>query len=406
MAWRLLASFQSRRSHFGAKGDLLSMTRGTATLAGILLGMVFLAPALEARQCSGNGDVIGSFGFTASRSGFFLIGATAAGANSPNGGLIIPVAVTPPGTTGTMTGVPVTPPGTTGVSTPFVGSNTGIGNLLSGLANRIVFSAVGRIFADGMGNLYSSPTAGLTTNILVGSYNVTTSCSITMTLTDPFITTAGSTTVAVNPAPGNPVTLQGFVTANGTQLDLSGPNGAVVIFHKTAQAGNCTNATLSGNFTISGDGFFLPSAGNGQIVPGTTPGLISPPPTGSCVQGATGAVVTCPGAFTSGATGMLGTPFSLLGRFVADGAGTLTTDLSGQQSFEPNLTGTFAVNADCTGTARLIDATGIARGISFVLVNEAAQCSIGATPQTSARQELEFVFSDPGVIGGGTAQLQ
>src|SRR5258708_32332946 len=121
---------------------------GLGTGAGVLMATVCLTPALQARQCSGNGDIVGSFGYTASRSGFYLLGATAAGANAPNGaGLMIPVPVTPPGTSGS-----------TGSTTPFVGSNTSIGNLLTGLANPSVFASVGRVFADGMGNLYASPT--------------------------------------------------------------------------------------------------------------------------------------------------------------------------------------------------------------------------------------------------------
>jgi hypothetical protein len=96
----------------------------------------------------------------------------------------------------------------------------------------------------------------------------------------------------------------------------------------------------------------------------------------------------------------------VLARFVADGAGQLTTDTSGLQSPGQNINGTYSVSADCTGTAHLVDAAGITRNINFILVNQAAQCFIGAIPQSSARQELEFVFSDPGVIGSGVAQLQ
>jgi hypothetical protein len=301
-----------------------------------------------------------------------------------------------------MIPVPVTPPGTsgsTGSTAPFVGSNTNIGNLLTGLVNPDVFASVGRVFADGMGNLYASPTAGLMTNILAGSYNVSTNCSITMTLTDPFATT--SQTPGVTTTTAAPVTLAGYVSANGAELDLNGANGAIVKFVRTSQAGNCNNSYLSGNFTISGNGFYLLAAGNGQSVSGTTVGQTNPVTTtgqtAPCLTGTTtGTAPTgaCTGAFTSGVTGSLGTPFNLLGRFVADGSGMLTTDFAAQQSPGQSVTGTYAVSADCTGTAHVVDAAGIARNISFVLVNG------------SARQELDFVFSDPGVMGTGTAQLQ
>jgi hypothetical protein len=360
------------------------MKHGIVFASVAILATGLLAPSLEAqgRQCSGNGDVLGSFGVLGSRSDFFLLGATAAAPNSPSG-------------LGPMIPVPVTPPGTTGTTAPFVGSNTGVGNLLTGLQNPNVFSSVGRVFADGMGNLYASPTAGLMTNILVGSYTVTTSCSVTVTLTDPFVTTTGTTTVSSSAGTAPSVTLQGFVSLNGTEIDLAGPNGATVILRRTAQAGNCSNASLTGNLTVFGSGFYTASAGNG--IPTTT---------GTAAIPVTTPAQTTPGAFTNGTTISLGTPFNVLGRFGANGSGMLTTDASGLQSAQAlNITGSYSVNADCTGTGHLVDSAGVTRNISFVLVNRAAQCSIGGG-QNNGRQELDFVFSDPGVMGGGIAQLE
>jgi hypothetical protein len=223
-----------------------------------------------------------------------------------------------------------------------------------------------------------------------------------MTLTDPFLTNAGTQTTT----PGLPIALTGYVSSNGAELDMVGANGAVITFLKTSQG--CNNSSISGDFTVSGTGFYLPSAGSGLTVTGTTVAQPTATTTGPCLNGQTTPTSGsgCTGAFTSGATGTLGTPFSLLARFLADGTGILTTDFSGQQSPGQNVTGTYSVNADCTGTAHVVDAAGIARNISFVLVNQAAQCFIGASPQSSARQALEFVFSDPGVMGSGIAQVQ
>jgi hypothetical protein len=386
------------------KGDYRMKYRiGLRTAANVLAAAsVLLTPALQARQCSGNGDIVGSFGYTATRSGFYLIGA---------------VPVTPPGTSGLMVPIPVTPPGTSGSTALFVGSNTNIGNLLTSLVNPNVFASVGRVFADGMGNLYASPTTGLMTNILAGSYNVNTNCSITMTLSDPFAASSPTQTPGITGTTTSaPVTLTGYVSANGAELEMIGTNGAIVRFRRISQGGNCNNSYVNGTFTISGSGFYLPSAGNGLVVSGggTTVGqpnpVTTPAPATPCVSGQTGtgtAQPTCTGAFVSGVTGTLGTPFNFLARFVADGSGMLTTDFAGQQSNTGQaVTGTYAVNSDCTGTAHIADAAGITRNISFVLVNQAAQCYIGASPQSSARPELDFVFSDPGVIGSGTAQLQ
>jgi hypothetical protein len=379
------------------------MKQGTlfATIAGLVAGTVFLAPGLQARQCSGNGDVVGSFGFTGSRTGFYLLGATAS-ASSATTGLMIPVPVTPPGTAGVMTPVAVTPPGTT-----FVGSNTAVGSLMAGLENSVVFTSIGRLFADGAGTLFGSPTTGVTTNIQVGTYTVSPSCSVSMTLTDPFVTTAGVTTLRSSSTPGISATLTGFVSQNGTELDMAGATGAVVTFRKTSQAGSCNNGSLSGNYTASGNGFYFPGVSNGLIVPGTGAGVVNqlPNPTATCMFNGTPGTGSCTGAFTFGATGTLGTAFSLLGRFVADGNGNLVTDLSGQTSPQGgNLTGTYTVNADCTGTGRLIDSNNIARDILFVLVNQGSQGSSGSG--TGVGQALQFVFNDTGVLGGGSAQLQ
>jgi hypothetical protein len=375
----------------------MTQWRGFVT-AGVLIGTIFLAPGLQARQCSGNGDVVGSFGFSGSRDGFYLLGATLSG-TSANPGLMIPVPTTPPGTAGVMNPVAVTPPGTN-----LVGSNTAIGNLLTGLVNPVAFTTVGRLFADGAGTLFGSPTLGVTTNIQVGTYTVSTSCGVSVTLTDPFITTSGVTTIRSSTMPGPSATLTGFVSQNGAELDLAGTIGAVVSFRKTSQAGSCNNGTLSGNYTVSGSGSYFPGVSNGQIVPGTNGGVNPlPNPTATCMFNGTPGTGSCTGAYTFGATGQLGTPFSLLGRFVADGNGNLVTDLSGQTSpTGMNLTGTYTVNSDCTGTGRLIDSNNIARDILFVLVNQTSQ---GGSP-SGVGQALSFVFNDTGVLGGGSALLQ
>lgn len=366
-----------------------------ATISAALVGLSLVTPVVQARTCSGNGDVVGSYGFTGSRSGFFLVGAAPPGSTSGIGaGPLIPVAVTPPGTTGATGTV--------------LGSNTPIGNLVSGLSSHNAFAFTGRLFADGMGNIYAAPSAGsLVVNTLGGTYNVSTDCTITVTLGDPFVSgTANATPPVVIPgttlpfSAANSVTLEGVVvnTGNANEIDLvaTGANaGAVLTLTKTAQFSSCTNASLFGNYGISGQGLFSPSAGTGL---GT--GL------GGTIVGTTG-TPTLTGAFTSGVSGALGTPFNLLGRTVADGAGNFVTDFSSTTSvIKRALTGTYVVNGDCTGTARLVDSTGVGRNVAFVLVNEAAACSVANAVSSSARQALDFVFTDPGVIGSGTARQQ
>jgi hypothetical protein len=372
-------------------GSILSMKPSQihAIVVAVLTGTVFLTPALQARTCSGNGDVIGSYAFYGSRGGFFLLGATAPGATSATG--VTPIGVTPPGTTsisGPLIPIGVTAPGTTSAQSTQFGT-TPWSRFIANLAGNAAFSSVGRIFADGMGNLYASDaTAVLLTNTLVGTYVVNPECSITMSIRDPFPATLGG---AVTTTGGPTITLEGEIIGGRIEAVATNPNaaGATITFIKTSQFNACSNASLLGNFGIVGSGVIVP----GAVLPPNTTLL--------------GGASTTGGAFSSGATTTLGTAFNLLGRLNADGTGIFTPDTTLLPSpLKRTLTGTYTVNVDCTGTAHLVDATtGLTRNISFVLVNDASQC-VSTTSTSSAQQSLRFVFSDPGVIGSGSATLQ
>jgi len=301
----------------------------------------------------------------------------------------------------------VTPQGTSGAATTAATfSNTPLGSLVSGVSSARVFSTAGRIFFDGVGHIYASPTSGLLTNTPVGTYNVTSDCGITVSLIDALITgSAGLVT-------GNrTVGLEGEIvdTADTSEIDLvstgSTAPGALVTMVKTAEFGSCSNASLNGNFGTVGQGMIVSGTNiasigtttSGTTTPGTTAPGITSPGTGATTGGSTS------GAFSSGVTGTLGTPFTLVGRFVADGSGNLITDTAAaSSSLRRSLTGTYQVNADCTGTAHFIDSSGAARNISFALVNAPRISAV----QTSVRQDLNYVFSDTGVIGSGVARQQ
>jgi len=359
----------------------------SATGIAVLIGTVFFAPAIQARTCSGNGDVIGSYAFFGSRGGFFLLGATAPGTTSSAG--ITPIGVTAPGTTsvsGPLVPIGVTPPGTTSAQT----SSNSWSRFVSSLAGNTAFESVGRIFADGMGNFYATDaTAVLLTNTLVGSYTVNPECSVTMSLRDPFPATAGG---LVTTTGGPTITLEGEIIDGRIEAVATNTNaaGAIITFAKTSQFNACSNATLVGNFGIVGSGVVVP----GAVVPPVT----TPP---------TGGIVTPNGAFSSGTATTLGTAFNLLGRLNADGTGLLNPDpINLPSPLKRTLTGTYTVNVDCTGTAHVVDVTtGLTRNLNFVLVNESSG-STASTTTGAPQQSLRFVFSDPGVIGGGTATLQ
>lgn len=331
-----------------------------------LLCAALLTPALDAQTCSGNGEVLGSYGYFASRDGYFLLGVT------PPGSAMVPIGATPPGTNpAPLVPIGVTPPGTA------VPSNTPWGRLVAGLANNAVMSVLGRVFADGLGNLYASPTpGGLNTTTVVGTYTVGTDCSINMSIRDAFLT---------GTATGPTVNLTGVVRGDHIEAIMTGPNaaGAVVTFARTSQFNACTNASLAGAFSVLGSGL-------------TTPGFVNPgTPTGVNLTG---------GPFTQGQATPSGTAFTVLGRFTADGSGILLAP-SGVPTATANrtLTGTYSVNTDCTGTMRLSDAAGNTRNVAFVLVNEAAGVASAPGPQAS-QQSLRFVFTDTGVIGSGTSK--
>ncbi len=105
----------------------------------VLGGALTAVPALQARSCGGVGDVVGSFGWAASRA----------------------VAFVPPGTTGATTTTTVTPPTTTIPTATVTGSSTGIGLLVAAAMNPSTFASVGRLYLDGNGGVFSSMVPGM-----------------------------------------------------------------------------------------------------------------------------------------------------------------------------------------------------------------------------------------------------
>jgi hypothetical protein len=369
-----------------------------STAAAALLGFAVQVPNIQAqaRICGNNNVVSGSFGFTSSRAGFFLAGATPPSTTSVTG-------------TGPMVPVSATPPGTTGAST---WSLTPVGTLVGDLASPNVFTTLGRIVADGNGNLYASSTPGGTANTLVGTYNVGLDCGIVMTLNDAF--SASNTTAPVS-TPNYTAMFEGEIMDSGSgfeQINLvqtnSGAAGAILTLQQTTQANGCTNTSLSGNFGLVGSGLYMANAlnvsttGSSLTGTGSTTSLCTRTPGVTTSPAPTSPPTACPTTgFVPGVATNLGTPFTLLGRFFADGNGNLTTDAAALASTTHlGITGSYTVNSDCTGTARLTDASGVSRDINFVLVEKASQAIVGP------KQELDFVFSDSGVFGSGYADAQ
>jgi len=291
----------------------------------IVSGILTMTPALQARTCSGNGDAVGGYGWVGSRAAEF---------------------VAPPAA------IPVTPVG---------GSTTQIGALTAGAANSAAFASVGRVYLDGNGFMFSSPTPA-TPVLQVGTYTVNPDCTVSATFTDTFATpgAAGLTPIQAS------VTFEGVVVQNANEIDLvqtgAGASGAVITLRKTKQFNGCTNDGLTGTFGLRANGVTTAAP-----TPGATP---------------------------------VSTPFNLSGRINADGKGFLVQDSVGLASplMKRQFTGTYVVNLDCTGSATLIGADAKSRKIDFVIVNP------GGPNANSATQSLVFSFTDSGVVGSGIAQ--
>jgi hypothetical protein len=358
------------------------------------------ASGLKAQSCSGNGEIGGSYAFVGSR------------ANFPS------VSVGPPGTSGTgssgtsgsSTGSTI---GVTGSTPSATVSNTPIGQLIGGISGSSPFAAVGRVVADGAGNLLASqsPTGAL---ISVGSYTVNQDCTISVTLNDAFVGmpvtppgTAGngSTNSPGSSGSGSGVTstkettpasinLVGLVLDRGAEIDLTqagGANtgasstgasntgvsntGAVITLRRAIQFTGCTDANLTGAFGLVAQA----SIASGSPNSATTPG-------------------------TGESSSSLGAS-STIGRLVANGTGMFVADTQAMQSplQDLQLTGTYTVADDCSGTAKFTDSAGSVHNIEFVIVQSENSSSTPGTLQM-ALPELLFSFTDQGVTGTGFAR--
>jgi hypothetical protein len=197
----------------------------------ILLGGVAIVPTLAARTCSGNGDVVGSFGWLAIRSSDF-----------------VPSAAAPLGTV------------TTGSSTP-------IGALVAGAANTAAFTSVGRVFLDGNGAVFTTSAPGAI-QTPAGTYTVNLDCTVSITLTDAF---AAPGAAGLTPTQAS-ATLEGVVVAGGNEIDLlqtSSSAGTIVTLKKARQA--CSSDELFSSFGLSATGVTTAPGAMFNSIPVSTP---------------------------------------------------------------------------------------------------------------------------------------
>ncbi len=331
----------------------MKQTKNSVLVLGAIIGLAATAMPTYARSCNGN-EVIGNYGFVGSRP------------------LFPGVAITPPGTAGTAA----------------------LSTLIQNANSSSPFFTVGVLGFDNAGNVIASSTAGLL-NTPVGTYQLNQDCSISVKLNDAFATSSASSTGATTAGQSAAsASFEGVLLDGGNEIDLvqsgslnpsttqsgtvvtptenaaaaspnaaeTSPTGTTVILKRTVQFTGCTNTNLNGSFGLVG----------------------------------------------SGASGISGSPalLSLLGRMVSNGSGQIVLDPVGSSSplVGLQLSGTYAVNSDCTGTATLSAPNNQSRTIQFVLVNSRPAATGGL--QSGAAVEIDFVLSGSDVLGSGVAKQQ
>ena len=287
-----------------------------------------------------------------------------------------------------FSGTPMTPPGTN----TQIFSDTQAGSLIGSINNGNPFWLAGTLYFDGAGNISaSSSSATLAARTNVGIYTVSSSCVITVTLTDAFNTTATSTTTSASGTPIAPTvgttSLVGLVLGGGSQIDLTAPqstsstNGNTPLVNAgiaspffvqltRGLSAACSASSLNGSYGLVGTGFVLVNNPENANTTGTGTTGTGTTGTGTTGTGTTGTGTTGTGTTGTGTTGTgtTGTgsnlaeverPAAFLAIVNFDGNGNVIAQtVSGSSSASSalaglQLTGTYTVNLDCSGTMKL-----------------------------------------------------
>jgi hypothetical protein len=317
-------------------------TMGFSRLAIFSVSAVLCATMGSAQTCQIVGVSVG---------GFYSYSAIG---NGLPGSLLAGTGTSATGTSGSTTG---SSGSTTATASGPTYSNTELGKLLAGIAGTSPFASSGLFFLDGSGNVFASasPQGLLTT--LVGSYVLNSDCTITVMLTDAFGTSNAAAT-----------SLQGIVLNNGAEIDFgvvrnvasggtstgtsSGASGlyesSVLIKLVRPLAATCASSELFGPYALIGTGMMVASTSSAQTE----------------------------------------APFFLFSLVQFDGNGNVISPSGTPSTLGGNLrfTGTYTVNADCTGTMTLSNAPGTITG---------ATGSSSAT--SSSTLSLSFIVTPPTV---------
>jgi hypothetical protein len=341
----------------------------TLCLSGFSL---LFSPLAQAQFCQlTNASLTGSYGYVASESG--TVPTTATGTTGTTATGTTTTGTTTTGTTGTT--------GTPGATTTTTYSNTGVGNLLGGIAAGDLFAYSGVWVFDGSGDIFATAMPG-GAETPVGTYNVNSDCSVSVSLRDPFgtNTTAMTQFAGIVLGRGSEIELTSasrLQSATGTSTTTTGTGtttnagtttgststtttstGLTIQLVRVLYNNGCSDSNLSGLY-----GFVLnpiPMQNTSTSNTGTTTGSGTTTGTGTTTTGSTGTTTT--GTGTTSTTSS--EPVTVIGYLDFNGAGQIvspsglggsststTSSSSGSVTFSAlQYTGTYSVNADCSGT--------------------------------------------------------
>lgn len=236
-------------------------------------------------------------------------------------------------------------------------SNTAVGRVLDRATGIRPLAVTGRITSDGLGNLLAAAPDATYVTTRVGIYRVNEDCTMTLTLADGF---SANLNFFGDIVPGAFATFQGVLHDRGNEASLTqtGQGSETVLrLDRPISGQNCVTASLSGVYGI--------------VASGVDTGDPAAPET---------------------------LPVSLLGRFVAEN-GVFKLDTPGIESPQPKrqITGTYRVEPDCTGAARMVQ-DGKTFNADFVLVRG------GVTFGAFQRAELRFAIQDARVTMTGVGR--
>jgi hypothetical protein len=325
----------------------------------ICLGCIVLLPGQVAlaQVCHAtNSRLNGQYGFVASEAGTVAVTPTAIGTVSP-------------------------------ITSPY--STSELGNLLGGIAAGTQFSLSGVLNFDGLGNI-DATVAG--TELVVGTYGVNSDCSISVSLKDAF----GANTP--------PTHLAGVVLGSGSEIDLTAVS-------------NIQSPSVSGPTTTSSV-----TAGSGLTVK-LVPVLNRNGCSIASLNGLYGFVLNpiAIQASTAGTGTVAAQPSKVIGYLNFDSDGHVVPQAAwGNLSTSPTtystlaFTGTYAVNADCSGTMTISNSPSLpatstsstsAIMIDFVISPPTITASAGSTNPNgfSGPPDLNLSFTSSEVAGWGYA---